>query len=56
MGLQPGLDRVAGSTRLVSWVTPNFSFPYFFFNLAQFQSQIGRFLDRPARPGQVSKL
>jgi hypothetical protein len=56
MDLQPGLDRVAGSTRLVSWVTPDLFFLYFFFNLAQFQPQIGRFSGRPVRLGRVSKL
>jgi hypothetical protein len=50
-GLQPGLDRVVGSTCQVSQVTPGVSFLYFFFNPSQFQPRVGRILDRPAGPG-----
>jgi len=40
-GLSPGLDRVTGSTRRVSRVTPGFSFPRFFINPARFRPQVG---------------
>jgi hypothetical protein len=34
-------------------VTPGFSFPYFFFNPAWFQTRVGRVPDRPAGLGQA---
>jgi hypothetical protein len=35
--LQPGLAGSTGSTCRISWVTPGFFFPRFFFNPARFQ-------------------
>jgi hypothetical protein len=46
-GLQSGFW--PGLVRSTSWVTPGFDFPYFFLNLARFQSRVDP-------PGRVSKL
>jgi hypothetical protein len=37
----------------VNWVTPGFSFSYFFFNPARFQPRIP---GRPVEPDRISKL
>jgi hypothetical protein len=45
------VKRVVGSTRQVSWLTPGFSFPCFFFNPTQLQPRIGQLPDRPIESG-----
>ena len=49
-------NRVAGSTRRVSRVTPGFFFPRFFFNPVGFQPRVCRVPDRPVGSGRVSIL